>query len=303
MKVAHPRFSSVITAAVAVVLSACQSLGTPSWELPPDVKTRSVNGYPIAYVDRGTGPTVALVHGGLNDYRYWTPQMESLSSRFRTVAISLRHYYPEPWQGDGQFSIKQHSEDLAAFIESLGVGPVSVVAHSRGGSVAVDLAHSRPDLVRKLVLMDAALYPLIPPSEGASSAEVRIKRAKTTEAYFKKAEMEGGLRYFFDDINGAGAWNKLHEEQRQIRRQNAWTIVGGVNDVEERVGCVDIGRFNIPVLLMEGERSPQWLKAIRQTFQKCLPSARWVTVPKGTHQMNHTNPAAFNELLIKYLSE
>lgn len=292
----------VAAVALGIVLGGCQAFGPAPWDIPPGVQTRAVNGYPLAYLERGAGPALILVHGGLNDYRYWTPQMESLSSRFRAISISLRHYYPEPWNGEGSFSVKQHSEDLATFIEGLGLGPVILVTHSRGGSVGVDLAHSRPDLVKKLVLLDPALYSLIPPSEAGSSEEVRIWRAKTAETYFRRGELEAGVQYFFDDINGSGAWNRLSEEQRQIRLQNAWTIVGSMNDSAERVGCEDIGRLKMPVLLIDGERSPEWLKNIRKTFQKCLPSAGWITIPKATHQMNHTNPGAFNEALITFLS-
>ena len=111
---------------------------SPAWSLPAGVKTLPVNGYPMAYFERGSGSTVVLVHGALNDYRYWMPQISSLSPRYRIIAVSLRHYYPERWDGKGDdFSLKMHAEDVAAFIERLGAGPVYLVAHSRGGSVAL----------------------------------------------------------------------------------------------------------------------------------------------------------------------
>jgi hypothetical protein len=78
------------------LLGACQTIQKPDWNIPTGVKTLSVSGYPMAYVERGFGPTVVLVHGATSDYRYWAPQLESLPSRFRVVAVSLRHYYPEP---------------------------------------------------------------------------------------------------------------------------------------------------------------------------------------------------------------
>jgi hypothetical protein len=37
----------------------------------------------MAYYDRGLGPTVVLVHGSLSDYRYWMPQISSLSPHYR----------------------------------------------------------------------------------------------------------------------------------------------------------------------------------------------------------------------------
>ena len=258
--------------ASVVILGACQTAPKPDWELPSGVKSLSANGYPISYFERGSGPTVVLVHGSLNDYRYWTPQIESLSSRFRIVSISLRHYYPELWKGQGEFSLKLHAEDLTAFIERLAVGPVFVVGWSRGGTVAVDVARSRPDLIRKLVLMDPALEALLPVPDGAPIEDTRVVRARATEVYLKKGEIDAGLQYFFDSSNGAGAWNRLPEEQRRNRRDNAWTIIGQLGDVET-VTCADLAQFKMPVLLMGGEQSPARHNRIRAAIQKCLPSA------------------------------
>jgi len=288
--------------ALLICIGGCQSTPDQAWDLPPGVKSLAVDGYPVAYVERGTGPTVVLVHGSLNDYRYWMPQMEPLASQFRVVSVSLRHYYPERWKGEGEFSFKRHAEDLAAFIEGLGGGAVHVVGWSRGGNVAVEMARSRPELIRKLVLMDPALDILVKSPESAKAEDERLRRAKTAQGHFAKGEMEAGLQYFFDTGNSPGAWSRLPEDQRQNRRDNAWTIVGQLGDVE-RVDCPDIARFKMPVLLMGGEQSPARYNRIRAAFQQCLPASTSVTIPKAAHQMNQMNPTAFNAALIKFLSE
>jgi pimeloyl-ACP methyl ester carboxylesterase len=55
-----------------------------------------------------------------------------------------------------------HVADLVALIERLGRSPVDLLGHSYGGAVAALLAQSRPDLIRKLVLVEPALYSLWP---------------------------------------------------------------------------------------------------------------------------------------------
>ena len=127
------------------LLSAGHTVAAAPWALPPGVKTLEVNGYPMAFLEGGTGESVVLVHGGATDYRHWRRQVESPPRGFRLIAISLRHYYPERWDGKGdKFSVRQHAEDLVSFIDELKVGPVFLVAHSRGGSVAVRTAQARP---------------------------------------------------------------------------------------------------------------------------------------------------------------
>src|SRR5205814_2008961 len=73
------------------------------------------------------------------------------------IAISLRHYWPEPWNGAGDFSAQQQAEDVASFIQQLGAGKVHLVGHSRGGYIALQLARAHPDLLRDLVLAEPAL--------------------------------------------------------------------------------------------------------------------------------------------------
>jgi esterase len=292
--------ASVVTS--VFFLTSCQTVQQPGWDLPPGVRTLTVNGYPMAYMERGTGPTIVLVPGSLNDYRYWTPQLESLSSRFRVVSVSLRHYYPEPWHGVGEFSFTRHAQDLTAFIERLNVGPVHLVGWSRGGNVVVAMTRLRPDLVRKLILMDPGLYELAPAPSAAPKENPRIARIKATQAYFKKNDIEGGLQYYFDDVNGPGTWSRLSEELRRGRRENAWTLMGQLGDVETYT-CADIGSFKMPVLLMTGERSPRQYAPILDGFQRCLPSATRVTVPNAAHQMSQMNPPASDAALVKFLLE
>jgi pimeloyl-ACP methyl ester carboxylesterase len=115
----------------------------------------TVNGYDMAYAEQGSGEPLVLIHGSLNDYRYWAPQMAPLGARFRVIAPSLRHYWPEKWDGSGgRFKIDQHVADMAGFIAALDAGPVRLIGHSRGGHIAFRLAELHPGLLREVVLAE-----------------------------------------------------------------------------------------------------------------------------------------------------
>ena len=146
------------------------------------VKTLRVNGYDLSYIERGSGIPIVLVHGSLNDYRIWAAQMAPFSVRYRVIALSLRHYYPERWNGHGDdFSIEQQARDVVAFIRQLGAGKVHLIAHSRGGNVDLQVAKWNPELLRSVVLADASgLEVLLPPgASGDSDANGSSQGAQT----------------------------------------------------------------------------------------------------------------------------
>lgn len=67
------------------------------------------------------------------------------------------------------YTLEEHADTLAAALDSAGVTGAELIAHSMGGSVAIVLARRRPDLVARLVLIDANLDPAPePPASGSS---------------------------------------------------------------------------------------------------------------------------------------
>ena len=114
-----------------------------------------VNGYDMAFVERGTGAPLLLVHGTLCDYRQSAAQMAPFGAHCRTIAVSLRHCWPEKWNGEGHdFTVQQHTADIAGFIGALKAGPVHLVGPSRGGHIAFRVAQNFPDLIRTLILVE-----------------------------------------------------------------------------------------------------------------------------------------------------
>ena len=123
------------------------------------MQTLSVNGYDMAYLDVGRGtdnsPPLVLVHGTLGDFRTWNAVLGPLSKKHRVIALSLRRFFPEHWDGVGNdYLMAQHTADVIGFIEKLNVGPVDLIGHSRGGHIGFRVAQARPDLLRKAILAE-----------------------------------------------------------------------------------------------------------------------------------------------------
>jgi len=82
--------------------------------------TLTVDDYPIAYAEAGSGTPVIMVHGTLGDQRSFAGQMAAFGAQYHAIAISLRHCWPDKWREDGDFTIARHTADVAGFIHALG---------------------------------------------------------------------------------------------------------------------------------------------------------------------------------------
>ena len=95
------------------------------------MQTLRVNGYDMAYLEVGEtkqGPPLVCVHGSLCDFRIWSAVLGPLTREHRVIAVSLRHFFPERWDGRGDtYSIAQHVDDVIAFIEQLSPIPVDLM--------------------------------------------------------------------------------------------------------------------------------------------------------------------------------
>jgi pimeloyl-ACP methyl ester carboxylesterase len=105
----------------------------------------------LTYRDEGTGPLVLLLHGGLVDHRQWTPQLTTLSARYRVVAPDARGHGDSTNAG----APFRHTDDVAALIRHLDAGPAVLVGVSMGAATATDTALEHPELVRAIAVSGA----------------------------------------------------------------------------------------------------------------------------------------------------
>ena len=100
----------------------------------------------------GPEPTVVLLHGFLEQSAAWDPVARSLGRR--VVAPNQRGHGRSGHVGDGGwYHFWDYVGDLDQLVEHIG-GPIDLVGHSMGGTVAALYAGTRPDMVRRLVLVE-----------------------------------------------------------------------------------------------------------------------------------------------------
>ena len=269
------------------------------------MQTLSVNGYDMAYLDVGEGPPLLCVHGSLCDFRIWSCVLGPLSDKHRVIAISLRHFFPERWNGVGDtYSIAQHVDDVIGFIEKLKVGPVDLMGHSRGGHVSFRVAQRRPDLLRKLILaepggeLDATLDPAFKPGPSPLAARIATSADKIASG-----DVEGGLKFFFDAIEGSGAWARLPAMPKQQLRDNAFTLIGQARDRRPPFSKADAEAIRMPTLFIGGALTKGSLPQVLHALAAHVPNSRTAMIPNTTHPMFEQAPQKYSEIVLEFLAE
>ncbi len=273
----------------------------PSWSIPSDVKSELINGYRIAYKDEGHGTAIVFVHGSNADYRSFAPQIVALASSYRVIAPSLRHYYPEQWNGEGSdFTIEQHAADVAALIRMLNLGKVHLVGWSRGGAVAIEIAKAHPDLVRTLVMEDGAiLMPVEETPETRSAAELRAKNNKAIQEHLRAGDPNKAAEVLVDGLTGPGAWQRLPEPRKQVVLDNIYTALGD-KMIRPSTTCDQLKKFDFPVLLMTAEKSPKSYAFSYGEMKKCAAFPDPIVIPGAAHNIHGGNVDAYNKALMTF---
>ena len=282
-----------------------QLIKTPSLILTePAMQTLHVNGYDMAYLEVGNGPALVCIHGSLCDFRIWSAVLGPLTQKHRVIAVSLRHFFPEHWDGVGDtYSIAQHVDDVIAFIGKLDTGPVDLMGHSRGGHISFRVAQRRPDLLRRLILaepggeLDATLDPAFKPGPSPLAARFAVSAEKIAAG-----DIDGGLAFFMDALEGPGAWNRLPATPKQLLRDNAMTLIGQVKDNRPPFSKTDAEAIKTPTLFIGGANTKGALPQVLHTLAAHVTGSKTAMTPGTTHPMFEQAPQRFCEIVLEFLA-
>jgi esterase len=264
--------------------------------------TLTVDGYPIAYAEAGTGEPVVMIHGTLGDQRSWSAQMAPFGERFRAIAVSLRHCWPGQWEDGGDFTIARHTADIAGFIKALGAGKVRLVGHSRGGHIAFRVAQHHPDLLSALVLVEPG-GELDESLGGAPPAGKQASAFAKAAALIGEGKIEEGLTVVAEHTGGPGAWEKRSEARKEVNRANARTLLGQINEQRKPYARAEAQGIATPTLLIGGAQSQPQFGRILDALEPVIPNATRVTIARAAHSVQADNPADFNAAVLAFLEK
>ncbi len=221
----------------------------------------------------GIGKPLIMIHGLSGSSRWWDRNFAYLAGRYNLHMIDLN--------GFGQsrrshFTLSEAAQVLVRWMDRHEINQASVIGHSMGGYVTVDLAASFPDRVDKIVLVDAVAVP--------------TGRSLISNA----AGLLGTIRYTSLDFLPVVAADAL--------RAGPLTLFSATRQVLAADIRSKLAHVKAPALIVWGENDTLLPLSLGQLLHEHLPHAQFEIIANAGHNPMWERPQEFNRIVDKFLS-
>ena len=273
-------------------------------------KTAILHGRVVTYTELGAGPVLLLIHGMAGSYENWQDVVEPLARRHTVVAPDLPgHGASAP--GAGDYSLGALAAGLRDLLVMLGHERATLVGHSLGGGIAMELAYHFPELAERLVLVSSGgLGPEVSPVLRAAAlpgADLFIAATARTAAKAGGAFGRGlaavGLRPTADVAEVARGYASLADRDRRAAflatLRSVVSTRGQSVDASDRLYLA----ARLPVLIIWGARDPIIPAHHGERAHKAIAGSRLAIFDGIGHLPQIEAPGRFVTVLERFIEE
>jgi pimeloyl-ACP methyl ester carboxylesterase len=269
----------------------------------------TLHGHRVSYRAGGTGPPLVLIHGITSSSTSWEPVLPLLAERFTVLAPDLLGH-GESAKPVGDYSLGAYACHVRDLMLTLGRDSGTIVGHSLGGGVAMQLAYQFPELIDRLVLVssgglgrEVSLFLRAVALPGAELVLPLIASQAVLNAgdAFARAFGRLGLRAGADlgeIARGVSSLNDLGARRAFVHTARSVIDVGGQRvDARDRLYLAEA----VPSLLVWGERDPiiPALHGVRA--HQLMPGSRLELFEKAGHFPHLDDPLRFAAVLAEFV--
>lgn len=264
-------------------------------------KSTTVDGRPASYGQAGTGPVVLFLHGwALSDHTYRHSLGRLSCEGYRVIAPALPGFGGTAPLPADDFDLAGYARWVASFLRGLRVRrPVTVVGHSFGGGVALKTAHSFPDLVDRLVLVNS-----IGGSTWTSTHGPDGQRLSRTMS--ERPVWDWGLHLTAHAFSARGVLRVLpviaaDAVPNALRHPGTlWRVGGLAREANLAAELEELKRRRLPVVILWGKEDTVVPWACAESLIDALHEPTVLTV-SGDHSWLLGHPKRFAEVLTNVL--
>jgi pimeloyl-ACP methyl ester carboxylesterase len=260
------------------------------------------------------GPRVVFVHGLFGQGKNWTTAAKGLSGDHRVTLLDLPNHGHSPWTE--RVDYLDMAETVADELGSFGE-PVTLVGHSMGGKVAMQVALRHPELLRALVVVDISPteYPVSggrtdDPDEEASpfAAYIAAMREMDLDSLVSREDADAALQ---DVVPSRMVRSFLLQSlvREGLGADGGWRWRLNLELLERDLGELrgfpeppPGAHYDGPVLWIAGANSHYVLPEDRERMEQLFPSTRLVRVKNAGHWVHSEQPQVFLETLKRFLA-
>ena len=264
----------------------------------------------LHYADWGnpSAPPLILLHGGRDHCRNWDWVAQDLRRDYHIICPDLRGHGDSAYSPSGDYSMSAFVYDLAQLIHQQHLGPVPIVAHSLGGSIALRYAGVFPETVSKLVVIEG----LGPPPSILAERAARTAQERLRHWVTETRALAGRLPRRYASVEEA--YGRMQAENRHLTPEQArYLTLHGTAQNEDgsyswkfdnyvrSFSPADFtpaemqelwGNITCPILLMKGKES--WASNPERDGQiGYFKDARVVEFERAGHWVHHDRLDAF----------
>jgi len=239
--------------------------------------TVKANGLDVGYDVHGAGPPMVMLHGaGSAGREDWAAQVPAFSKGFRLFLPDARGHATTRYDARVGFTYEMLVEDLAAFVDAVGLESFHLVGFSMGGMTALMYATRWPKQVRTILVAGIS-------TEREPRASI-ARRAMDPDRMPQTGPMSAAeMRRRHDPVQGADRWMDL---MRAIAADVA---------IQPLLTPGELRRAEMPALVAVGDRDPFVPVGNAWALSRQLPDGRLFVAPDTGHEVMVRRAGLFNE--------
>ncbi len=274
------------------------------------IKTAVVHGRSISYVEAGEGPVLLLIHGIAGTCENWREVVGPLARRHTVIAPDFPGHGASE-AGSGDYSIGALASGLRDLLLSLGHERATLVGHSLGGGVAMQLAYQYPEMIERLVLLSSGgLGPEVSPVLRAAALpgadlfiSVTAGPGQRVGSVVGRGLAAIGLRPNADVAEVARGYAALRDADRRAAFLDTLRAVVGIRGQRVAAGDRLYLAEAVPVLIVWGARDSIIPVRHGEDAHRAIPGSRLEVFEDVGHMPQLEAPGRLIAVLERFLRE